>query len=170
MTKENVTLENIKQDLLSQIREDLLARLQTIALIWLILTGVGCIFLICGREYPFGIITIISFVAFIIILLRGILQIDKAKQGKFIVKRDILTDKYGIASEFPSRNGLPLLFFSQGNSSPITRALYYKWSEFPRSGKTVFDLTDIGDSFILVKLNKRVWVVYNERFFTAPWL
>lgn len=170
MQKEIVTLENIKQDLIRQIRADLLARLATVLLVWFILVCLGFVFLVAGRKFPFITITAIALMTFAIILFRGMLQVNNAKRDKFMVKRDIVAYKYGHASEIPSDRGIPQLFFLKGDSSPITYTPYYKWTGHPRSGKTIFDLTDIGDSFILVKLNKRVWVVYNERFFTAPWL
>lgn len=173
MQKEIVTLENVKQDIRAVFRENFILDIRCIFGLLFAFLIHGWIFSLSGRGNGVIIITLIStVVVFVTRTLFFVMQINKVKQGKITVERDVVVDKRGVVTDLNYKgssilflNNIPRFFFSQGSVFLMKNIDYYKWSNAPRSMKTVFDMTDIGDMFLIIRCGGRIRVVYNERFF-----
>lgn len=173
MQKEIVKIENIKEDILARYREIFILHIRAICGSWLAFTIWGWIFFLSGRGNLIIVITMIStIVIFATRALFFLTQNNHIKKGKITVERDVVVDKRGMVTNLNYKgrsilfyNNTPRFYFSQGSVFRMENIDYYTWSNRPRTLKTIFDVTDIGDSFIIVKYNRKIQIVYNERFF-----
>lgn len=173
MQKYVITIENVQKDMRARLRNQVILEIVGILGGWLMALAVAKIFELFGGNIPFWIIHGVALAGIVLYAVLVVMKLSSIKNERFLVVRDFVVDKItpapnlwydGVLHAY-AYTPYRLVFAREGKVSLCRHMDFYKWTGCPRNDKTVFDIANIGDSFILVTLNQKVWVVYNERFF-----
>ncbi len=170
MRKEIVTIENIKKDIRAQLWRNVIGGMLCLPWLWLIALLIGKLFELCGRTVPYIVIHLVTLAIVLLDITLLLIKLYQVRNERFTFVRDFVVDKIHEVPYMFTRGTAHLyrpyrLFFAHEGEHPILRVNHYKWTGCPRSDKTIFDMADMKDMFLLVQIGRKTWVMYNEKFF-----
>ncbi len=171
MRKEIVTIENIKKDIRAQLWRNVIGGMLCLPWLWLIALLIGKLFELCGRTVPYIVIHLVTLAIVLLDITLLLIKLYQVRNERFTFVRDFVVDKIGKVPYILSRGTFyrykPYrLVFAREGTMPIRQNMdFYKWTGCPRSDKTIFDMADMKDMFLLVQIGRKTWVMYNEKFF-----
>ncbi len=171
MQKEILTMENIQKDMRARLWNQIKWGLIGCPWVWVLALLIGKFCENCGRNVPFWAIHLGALALIVWDILWVAIKLYRIKNEHFIFVRDFVVDKFTQAPRFWNKGMLHahtpyrLVFAREGKVSIRRNMDFYKWTGCPRSDKTIFDMADMRDMFLLVQMGRATWVVYNEKFF-----
>ncbi len=170
MQKEQVTISQIKKDLIQYLNQEILAIIIGFPLLWLIAAisniAMKALFSISNRL--FVVLTLILILCEILSIIYTLIMYIKIKKTKFILKNDTLIQKRDFKNGGTKWHSYrPYRLFFSNNHFDIPAQVHYKWSNiYSMNEKEIFNTSNIGDDFTLVEFNKKIMAIYNHNFFT----
>lgn len=170
MEKEQVSLYQIKKDLIQYLHQETLGIIIGFPFLWLIMAigNIAIKNLFSIGNQLFQVLTMILILCVIISITYICVLYIKIKKTKFTLKNDTLIEK----REF-KRGGTkwhsyrPFRLYFTCNHFDIPAQLHYKFSNIhSMNEEELYNTSSIGDNFTLVELNKKVIAVYNHKLFT----
>lgn len=174
MTKEALTLENIKKDL----RKHYYSRIKNLLLL-LLITPLACLIALSavlqfynpGGSFKITFSIVIFAICFISIACNAItiiIDLRRTKNGNFTITSDRVVEKKQAVAGKKIRDSQPYrLIFAKSGEYNIPYGMNYQWSDlFATSAKTLYEYTEINEEFYVISLGeKKNIVAYRKKHF-----
>lgn len=167
--KEQVTIHEIKKDLVQCINHDLIGVLVGCPLLWFVLkiSNIVITNLFSVGALFFDVLSSLLIVCTILSLVCILVMHTEIKKEKFLLRNDTLLGKQECESGVTKWHAYKpyRLTFSCGHFD-IPAQTHYKWStSYSMDEKGIYITASIGDAFTLVEFKRKILVAYNNNFF-----